>query len=157
MYFVLRNRKCSNFWFFILRKIEKTRNATKNRFIVPEDGGHVVIQNKGSETRIYKSLFNQEQSQGHDGSIILQLAVRSVTSTPYILLPEASGELRRTRHLRCTAKQSVQRVLHSIPFDTRRDEAIKKLFSLEDRAECCSGKVLHLHFRGTWLESWWEH
>jgi hypothetical protein len=90
MYFVLRNIKCFNFWFFVLCKIEKSRDAMKNRFLVREGGGHVVIQNKGGQTRIYASLFNQEQSQGHAGSIILQHAVRSVTSTPYILLPEAS-------------------------------------------------------------------
>lgn len=126
MYFVLRNRKCFNFRFFVLCKTEETRDAMKNRSIVGEDGGHVVIQNKGGHTWIYKSLFNQEQSQRHAGSIILQHAVRSVTFTPYILPAEASERndedptpvlYSKTERLSCASFHSV--------CDTRRKEAIR--------------------------------
>jgi hypothetical protein len=88
----------------------------KNRFIFREGGGHVVIQNKGGQTRIYKSLFNQEQSRGHVGSIILQHAVRSVTCTRYNLLSEAFERdddattpviHSETEHLACVSVHSI--------------------------------------------------
>jgi hypothetical protein len=86
-----------------------------------------MIQNKGSQTRIYKSLFNQGQSQGHAGSIILQHAVRSVTSTPYILLPEASE---RTDEDMTPVIQSETEQLACAPFhsicDSRRKEVIMR-------------------------------